>query len=395
MATVDKKFIRLFAVLLIAALAILAGKYFGTDREAAESINEADLAALGRSLFFNTNLSLARTQSCASCHDPARAFAGSRDNGVNGEVSLGDDGASLGERNAPSLTYVEYTPVFYLSGDGEYIGGQFRDGREPDLESQAGAPFLNPIEMAMPDKAAVVARLRENPDYAGKFPRLFGKNIFADAGSAYSAMTSAIAAYERTDEFSPFDSKYDRYLRGEYEPTEDEAVGIYQFFLGVISCNSCHMLRSRPKASRETFSGYQYRNIGVPGNLRLNETNGRGENFVDHGLLAHPSVTESGQDGKFKIPSLRNVAVTAPYMHNGVFHDLRTVVEFYNKYNDRSDAAQINPETGEPWRDPEVPDNIALDELEIGQSFDEQEVDAFVAFLKMLTDSRYESLLED
>ncbi|MAY01341.1 MAG: methylamine utilization protein MauG, partial [Gammaproteobacteria bacterium] len=89
-----------------------------------------------------------------------------------------------------------------------------------------------------------------------------------------------------------------------------------------------------------------------------------------------------------------NVAITAPYMHNGVFQDLKTVVQFYNKYNSRNEAAQINPETGEYWGEPEIAENISLTELEIGPFLDERRVDALVAFMRLLTDRRYEALLE-
>jgi len=91
---------------------------------------------------------------------------------------------------------------------------------------------------------------------------------------------------------------------------------------------------------------------------------------------------------------LRNVAITAPYMHNGVFQDLRTVVLFYNKYLARGSKAQINPETGEPWGEPEVAENLALEKLQFGRALDERGIDALVAFMRMLTDKRYEAVLE-
>ena len=95
------------------------------------------------------------------------------------------------------------------------------------------------------------------------------------------------------------------------------------------------------------------------------------------------------------MPTLRNVAVTGPYMHNGVFKDLRTVVLFYNKYNTRSPKRQINPETGQQWQPPEVAENLSLKELETGPALDNRRIDALVAFMKMLTDQRYEHLLEE
>jgi cytochrome c peroxidase len=106
-------------------------------------------------------------------------------------------------------------------------------------------------------------------------------------------------------------------------------------------------------------------------------------------------VRDPKQAGKFKTPTLRNVAVTGPYMHNGVFEDLRTVVLFYNRYNTVAQARQINPETGKPWRDPEVPVNLSVTELTHGPALDDKRIDALVAFLETLTDARYEPLLAE
>ena len=111
-------------------------------------------------------------------------------------------------------------------------------------------------------------------------------------------------------------------------------------------------------------------------------------------LAANPEVNGDPRErGKFKTPSLRNVAVTGPYMHNGVFKDLRTVILFYNKYNSKKKSRQINPESGERWAPPEVSDTIDMEKLETGPGLDDQRIDALVAFLKTLTDKRYEPLL--
>lgn len=360
-----------------------------------KQLDRTRLEDLGRTLFFDVNLSRQRTQSCSTCHDPARALVDPRDNGVNRAASLGADGASLGDRNAPTASYAALIPEFHRNESGEYIGGQFWDGRAATLEEQAGQPFLNPLEMAMEDKAAVIERIRENDGYEREFRNLFGEDIFEDVEKAYESMQQAIAALERTEFFSPFDSKYDRYLRGEYDPTREEELGMTLFFSEQFTnCNQCHQLRDRPAADRETFTNYEYRNIGVPANEALRRANGLGAGHVDRGLLENPAVDDESQAGKFKVSTLRNVAVTGPYMHNGVFQDLKTVVLFYNKFNARGPGSQINPETGEPWREPEVAENIALEELESGPALDEQRIDALVAFMEMLTDRRYEHLLE-
>lgn len=356
----------------------------------------ATLEELGQALFFDNQLSLNRTQSCATCHDPSTAFADQRGTGVAGAVSLGDDGKSLGDRNAPTAAYAMFSPGFHFDEKvNNWVGGQFLDGREPDLAGQAGGPPLNPIEMGMPDKASVVDRLTENPDYVESMQALFADDLFEDPDTAYDAMTRAIAAFEQTEEFAPFDSKYDRFLRGEEELTDQEELGRLLFFSQQFTnCNLCHQLRRSAIDPRETFSNYEYHNIGVPEHTGLREINGVDADFVDTGLLMNPAVDDPAQAGKFKVPTLRNVAVTGPYMHNGVFEDLRTVVLFYDKYNSVSERRQINPETGESWGKPEVDGTLSIDELESGPALDDQRIDAIVAFLETLTDARYEHLLE-
>lgn len=352
--------------------------------------------ALGEALFFDTNLSKNRSQACGTCHSPDHAFTDPRETVVGRAVSLGDDGISLGDRNTPTAAYARFSPTFHKTEEGQFVGGQFLDGREPDLEGQAGGPFLNPLEMAMPDKASVVERLKENPDYVSAFPRLYGAAVVDDTEAMYAAMTKAIAAFERTEQFAPFDSKYDRYLRGEETLTDQEELGRVLFFSEQFSnCNQCHQLRPTGVLAEETFSNYEYHNIGVPENAAARAANGVAEDFVDQGLLANPKVDDPAHAGKFKVPTLRNVAVTGPYMRNGVFEELRTAVLFYDKFNSKRAERQINPETGEPWREPEVPGTLSLTELEHGPALEDERIDALVAFLKTLTDKRYEYLLAD
>ena len=377
-------------LLPILAGALLALAAVGIGAAAIDSIAE-----LGRLLYFDVNLSHNRTQACATCHSPEQGFVDPRSNASGRAISLGDDGRSLGDRNAPTAAYAAFSPNFHRASKEQYVGGQFLDGREPDLAGQAGGPPLNPIEMGMPDKASVVARLRENPAYVTAFQALFGAGIFDQPEAAYRAMTESIAAFEQTDYFAPFDSKYDRYLRGEYEMTTLEELGMTLFFSQQFTnCNLCHQLKPAPHRAGETFSSYQYHNIGVPVNKAARAVNGAASDHIDRGLLDNPNIDDPVQAGKFKTPTLRNVAVTAPYMHNGVFRDLRTVVLFYNKYNSKSVKRQFNPETGERWRAPEVPENISLQELETGPALQERRIDALVAFLRTLTDRRYEHLLD-
>lgn len=381
---------------IIIVTALFALSAFGWTMKAPADQHLGSLEALGEALFFDMDLSANRSQSCATCHDPAAGFVDPRETAAGRMVSLGDDGVSLGDRNTPTASYAAFTPDFHRNKDGKWIGGQFLDGREVDLEGQAGGPPLNPIEMGMPDKPSVVARLMEKPEYVASMTTLFAPDIFDDPERAYEAMTKAIAAFERTELFSPFDSKYDRFLRGEYELSRDEELGRVLFFSEQFTnCNLCHQLSNSPIDPRETFSNYEYHNIGVPVNHQVRRLNGLDADFVDAGLYANPAVSDRHQEGKFKTPTLRNVAVTGPYMHNGVFEDLRTVVLFYNKYNSRSAARQINPETGKTWLVPEVVHSLSVKELTHGPALEDVRIDALVAFMRTLTDARYEHLLED
>lgn len=349
------------------------------------------LAELGAHLFFDVNFSANRSQACATCHVPDYAFADPR-----GMASLGDDGTSLGDRNAPTLTYAALTPTFHLDPDKSYRGGQFWDGRASGLEDQAIGPPLNPSEMGMPDAAAVVARIVENPEYREAFAVLFGPKTLDDPDLGFAAFATALAAFEATEAFSPFDSKYDRFLRGEVTLTQEEELGRLLFFSEQFTnCNQCHQVSRSAMDPRETFTDYRYHNIGVPENTALRAQNGVAPGTVDLGLAANPAVEDPMQRGKFRTPSLRNVAVTAPYMHNGVFAELRTVVTFYNRFNSRADTAQINPETGAPYGKTPVPLTLAHEELTHGPALDDRRIDALVAFLRTLTDQRYEHLLSD
>ena len=378
----------------VAALsALLIASSSGVAADPAET--QKAKAELGKALFFDTNLSSTRSQSCATCHNPDFGFADPR-----GAASLGADGKSLGDRNAPTATYAHLAPRFGFKANGTPFGGQFHDGRAATLQEQAGGPPLNPAEMAMASKEEVLGRLKENPDYARTFVALYGTGVLDDAERAYDAMTDSIAAFEKTDVFSPFDSKYDRYLRGEYKMTGEEELGMTLFFSQQFTnCNICHKLNAMPAAKNEPFTNYEYHNIGVPVNAELRAANGLGAKHVDRGLAENPALKGgksqiAAHNGKFKTPTLRNVAVTGPYMHNGVFQDLETVVRFYNKYNSTRPADRINPETGKPWGDPEIAATVSIKELEEGPALDDRRIKALVAFMKTLTDARYEPLVK-
>ena len=168
--------------------------------------------------------------------------------------------------------------------------------------------------------------------------------------------------------------------------SEQQERGRVLFFSSLTNCSSCHLL---DQPGKETFTDYSYHNIGVPANPALQ--NAGIKTTQDQGLLENPSVDDPAQRGKFRVPTLRNVAVTGPYMHNGVFEDLRTVVSFYNQY---IIGATRNPETGKAWREAEVEENISTDLLRQGQPMTQYRIDALLAFMETLTDQRYEPLLK-
>jgi len=354
-----------------------------------------NLVVLGRALFFDTRLSEPPGQACATCHDPDRAFSDPRRTGADGALSLGANGHSLGDRNTPALTYAAAIPPFHRVDD-DYRGGFFLDGRAATLSLQAREPLLNPLEMAQPDELALSRRVLADPSYRENLQALFGAEALAGGPPTLDAITTAIAAFERTESFSTFDSRFDRALAGEYVMTRDEAIGQALFFSDLINCNQCHLNEPGRLSPRETFTDHSYHNIGVPMNGIARRENGLGPDHRDLGLGSRVDLADTrGLAGRFRVPGLRNVAVTAPYMHNGTFSSLETAVAFYGKYTVSNRPAQTNPETGRPWAPPEVNENIELTLLRSGQPLDAQRVRHLVAFLKTLTDARYEHLLRD
>jgi cytochrome c peroxidase len=400
---------------LLITVFILGGCGEGSNNgPAAEILTKAQL---GEQLFFDTNLSLTRNTACATCHDPDHGFIDARfsEEGadqalfIHGAFSVGDDGFSLGGRNAPTAAYAQFSPLFGQNGSGEYIGGQFHDGRAATLKIQAMGPPLDNAEMMMPDKTEIVARLQENAFYVAAFTNLYGESSFDDVNTTYEQMAEAIAKFEKTELFAPFDSKYDRFLtcRAQGGTTNDclseggwsdeEELGYSLFFSEANSnCAQCHTLNSVSEAaSHELFTNYKFENIGTPRNqeamdaraaLGLQEANAT---FLGlGGTVGNPSHL-----GKTKVPTLRNVAVTGPYMNNGVFKELRTVLEFYDHMAGNGDH-MVNPETGDVWGDNDHNATINHALLQQTAPLTDAKIRALEAFLRTLTDQRYEHLLE-
>jgi cytochrome c peroxidase len=405
----------LLALMITACGGIGDNDYGKTDSPATQTpsennnnddTSELEKAQLGEKLFFDKNLSKTRNTSCATCHDPDHAFIDARfqekDKNqsifIHGALSVGDDGFSLGGRNAPTASYAMFSPTFDPT---TVTGGQFHDGRAATLKDQAMGPPLDGAEMQMPDEASVIDRIKENTDYVTTFKKLYGNTIFDDTKKAYESMGDAIGKFEKTEQFAPFDSKYDVYVKCKEDGgrtstclqsgnwTIDEQLGMDLFFSEAnTNCALCHQLKEQSEVSKETFTNYKYENIGTPKNLMAVKARfdlGLGDSdAIEHGALNLGSA-----DGAVKVPTLRNVAVTAPYMHNGVFSDLKTVLEFY-EHKRGAGTKLINRETNTTWVETDVEATINTELLTKGAELTDRKIDALEAFLKTLTDKKYE-----
>jgi len=296
----------------------------------------------------------------------------------------------FGNRNSPTAAYAAYSPDFgTITEDDEtlYAWGQFWDGRAKDLVEQAKGPFLNPLEMNNPNKRTVIVKIR-NSEYAGFFEEVTGVNLKDPSDSnvelAYNKVAEAIASYESTSEVNQFSSKYDLYVAGEVQLTDEERLGL-ELFEGKALCSQCHPSEPGPYADQALFTDYTYDNLCIPKNMDNlfydlpRKFNPEGAGFIDYGLGGF--LKSSGimgwenEAGKVKVSTLRNIAVTSPYMHNGVFGSLTQVVDFYNT----RDNVSAN------WPAPEVAENVNIGELgDLG--LNENEVHALVAFMETLTD---------
>jgi cytochrome c peroxidase len=378
--------VSLSVVLWIAGTTVVFAQSVGLDQPRQQAAIEA-----GRRLFFNVQLSVPPGTSCASCHDPARAFTG--DNGSGLAVPRGSRPETRGTRNAPTLMYLESSPgPGFAEKDGKPVprGGFFWDGRAATLAGQALGPLFTAHEMNNRDVPALVDRVASS-DAAPLLRQAFGNEVFAEPDRTLRAITAALAAFEQSPIFAPFTSKFDAVLRGQARYTAQEERGQSLFTIAQKgNCAACHTLTPDSRNPRDSlFTDFGFHALGVPRNGDIAQ-----DGQFDLGFCTTQPGGATGNArwcGWFKTPTLRNVALTAPYMHNGRFATLREAVDFYA-------TRDTKPER---W----YPDGVKFDDLppalrgnvdfetrpyhrrpEQRPALNDEEVDDIVAFLQTLTD---------
>lgn len=350
------------------------------------------VAALGEKIFFDQSLSASGLQSCGSCHDPASAHADSE--GL--AIPLGGPAMDIsGFRNTPTLRYLSFNTRFFFDGEGTPTGGFNLDGRADSFMAQGQGPFVSPHEMANTSPAEVITRL-QSASYVSEFMEVFGSGIFDSGEDAFDRAAFALQQFQQESaEFRPFDSKFDYFLAGQVELSEQEMRGMALFNDPAKgNCSACHSSARLPDGTPPLFTDFSYDNLGVPRNTAIPAN--ADPDYFDLGLCG-PDRTDLAERtdlcGAFKVPTLRNVAVTAPYFHNGKFNTLREVVSFYvrrdtnpeewypnaglDKFDDLPSPYRVNVNTTE------APYNRKLGALPALTSV---EINDVVAFLNTLTD---------
>jgi cytochrome c peroxidase len=356
--------------------------------------------SLGRAIFFDPRLSVPEGTSCASCHDPKRAFAGNH--GSTNGVALGSRPNRFAKRNTPSLLYLRFIRKFHLHWEEDAplvnaYAGFFWDGRIDSIVDLVKQPLLNPNEMNGGDAGRIAATIASGP-YAADFRKEFsGALDDANPNAALKGLGEAVTAYLLSPEMAPFSSRYDDYIRHKEQLTPIEALGL-QLFKDPAkgACFGCHKLNDRspdPKAS--LFTDYEFDAVAAPRNRALPAT--QDADYFDLGLCERVDDDYKAKTeefcGKFRTPSLRNVAVRQRFMHNGVFSKLRDVVAFYA-------TRDTNPER---WYKSgtfdDIParyrDNVNVEKAPYNRrrggtpAIDDEEIDAIVAFLGTLTDAQF------
>ena len=333
------------------------------------------MATLGQRIFFDPSLSSSGRLSCASCHDPARAYG--PPNNLPAMLG-GPDLTRQGVRAVPSLMYLETQPNFSIGPDNstnETVsltqeiaasqnaartqktaqdtsataanlvpqGGLFWDGRADTLQSQAFFPLLSPFEMDGGSIEKVAAKLHR-ASYAPLFHQLFGPLIFSNPRLAVSEAMFAVARYEIEDPaFHPYSSKYDYWLEGKARLTPTEVRGYVLFNdPAKADCGGCHLDQPTPDGLPPLFTDHQYEALAVPRNPALAVN--RNPAYFDLGICGPYRTDMAAQTqycGLFLTPTLRNVARRHVFFHNGIYHNLQQVMDFYD-FRD-VDPAKIYP----------------------------------------------------
>jgi cytochrome c peroxidase len=369
---------------------------------APDETNLSDLQLLGKRIFEDATLSEPQGMACQSCHDPRHAFQGGNDSKIPG-IARGSRPDHLGARKVPTLMYKTYSPEFGFYKDiddgketVEPKGGQFWDGRAKTLADQMKIPLTNPDEMNNASLDAVVAKIGGG-DYADLAKRALDSQPLDIDGVA-----RAVVAYEETERFAPFSSKFDDWLRGKAKLSALEQRG-YRDFVDPNrgNCTACHAGKPGSTDPQDwVFTDFTYVKFGVPRNAAL-AANADPQHY-DLGLCARPEIAAmlpattklESLCGAFKVPTLRNVAVNKAFFHNAAMTSLREAVaiyatrdtdpaHWYPHVNGRVANFDDSPADKRDRIDVEVPYD-----RKVGQKprLDYGEVDALVAFLKTLTD---------
>ncbi|MDW8851166.1 cytochrome c peroxidase [Flavobacterium sp. MMLR14_040] len=299
----------------------------------------ADKAILGEKLFYDKSLSKNNDRSCASCHHPEKAFT----DGLKTNLSL--TGINLA-RNTPTLTYASLQ------------NAQFWDMRQLDLEKQSVDVIQNKDEMHG-SMENIHAKILLDQDYIKLFKKAFPKTTKPEAWQ----IQNAIASYVRS--LNAFDSRFDLYMRGEKNALNNEEIEGMNLFMGKAKCATCHFTPLFNGTVPPGYSKTEHEVIGTPA-----EANGK-KLSPDSGRYLYNKMPQL--IGAFKTPTVRNIAITAPYMHNGVFKTLEEVVDFYNKGGGKGLGYEVENQT------------LPFEELKLKK----KEEKALVAFMKTLTDKRY------
>jgi cytochrome c peroxidase len=274
---------------------------------------------LGKKLYFDKRISTDGTVACASCHDPRHGFVDPR-----GRPTSAGVGNAFGTRNAPTVL------------NAAFLASQFWDGRAATLEEQAVQPLVNPIEHGFADHPAVIKHLRGLRDYPPLFQAAFGSE-----GITIERVGQAIASFERT--LISLNAPIDRFLAGDATAISASAKSGWALFNSKARCNTCHgHIDVLPLFTDDLFHniGVGVKRIAFDAVARKAAAAVQGGASIDKLALTNAQASELGRFlvtretkdlGAFKTPQLRNVALTAPYMHDGSEATLRDVIEFYNR----------------------------------------------------------------